>query len=157
MTETRETVRRTTLFSAKAEYACVAMLEMALHHADPHPVRLKAIAEAHNISQRFLVQILLQLKGAGLVTSTRGAAGGYHLTRSPEQVTLATIIDVIDRPPEVPPARAKDAALPPTPLVQAVRSVWQQITDVQRRILEDTTLALLVKRLQANHDVMYHI
>ena len=64
---------RSSLFSAKTEYACVALLELALHHNDPTPLRLKAISEKHDISHRFLVQILLQLKTAGLVASTSEA------------------------------------------------------------------------------------
>ena len=72
---------RLPLFSAKVDYACTAMLELAIHHPDPSPVSLKAIYATHGISQRFLVQIFLQLRAAGLVSSTRGAAGGYHLTR----------------------------------------------------------------------------
>ena len=70
--------------SAKAEYACVAMLELAANYADAQPVRIKAIADAQGIPQRFLVQILLQLKTAGLVASVRGAAGGYQLAKPPE-------------------------------------------------------------------------
>src|SRR5919204_453300 len=89
---------RTTLFSVKAEYACIAMLELAARHSDPQPVRLKAIADAHGLKPRFLVQILLQLKGAGLVLTTRGASGGYHLARPPEQIALAEVLNVIDRP-----------------------------------------------------------
>src|SRR5258708_1237978 len=88
---------RTTLFSAKAEYACIAMLELATQYGDPQPLRLKSIADAHEIPQRFLVQILLHLKGAGLVVSTRGASGGYVLARPPEQISLADVIRVIDR------------------------------------------------------------
>ena len=92
---------RSSLFSAKTEYACVALLELALHHNDPTPLRLKAISEKHDISHRFLVQILLQLKSAGLVASTRGASGGYHLGRTPERISIADIVNVID-PPEPP-------------------------------------------------------
>src|SRR5262245_53869426 len=88
---------RTSLFSAKAEYACIAMLELAAQYGDPQPVRLKNIADAHEIPQRFLVQILLQLKGAGLVISTRGASGGYLLARAPDQISLADVVRVIDR------------------------------------------------------------
>ena len=90
------------LFSAKAEYACVAMLELAARYGDPRPVRLADIADTHGIPQPFLVQILLQLKGAGLVASTRGAAGGYHLARRPEEISLADIITVIDRQDQAP-------------------------------------------------------
>src|SRR5437764_10794982 len=87
----------TMLFSAKAEYACVAMMELASRHGDPRPVRLTDIADKHGISSRFLVQILLQLKGAGLVNSTRGAAGGYLLARPPETISLYDVVTVIDR------------------------------------------------------------
>src|SRR5438874_12259557 len=110
--------------SAKAEYACAAMLELAANQDNPQPVRVKAIADAHGVPLRFLVQILLQLKGAGLVTSTRGAAGGYHLTRSPEAMSLADVINVIDRT-AVP--RVDPAALAPSAAVRAIRTVWQDI------------------------------
>ena len=63
------------IVSAKTEYACIAVLELAARHGQPEPVRIRQIAEAHGIPSRFLVQILLQLKSAGLVQSTRGAAG----------------------------------------------------------------------------------
>ena len=65
--------------SAKTEYACIAMLELAAQYGSAEPVRIRRIAERHDVPPRFLVQILLQLKGAGLVASVRGAAGGYHL------------------------------------------------------------------------------
>jgi len=74
--------------SAKTEYACIAMLELAAHYGTGQPVRVRRIAERHEVPARFLVQILLQLKGAGLVASVRGAAGGYQLLKPPEQVTL---------------------------------------------------------------------
>src|SRR5215472_4759389 len=86
--------------SAKAEYACIAMLELATNYAEPQPVRVKAIADAHGIPLRFLVQILLQLKTAGLVASVRGAAGGYQLARRPSEITLADIIGAIDPEPQ---------------------------------------------------------
>jgi Rrf2 family protein len=142
---------RSSLFSAKTEYACVALLELALHHNDPTPLRLKAISEKHDISHRFLVQILLQLKAAGLVASTRGASGGYHLGRSPERITIADVVNVID-PPE--PTRSDDA---PTQLARAVHGVWAQILAAQRKILETTTLADLVHRSQAEYDIVYQI
>src|SRR4029453_18506042 len=60
--------RLTTMtISAKVEYACVAVLELAARYESDEPVRIRDIADAHGIPSRFLVQILLQLKGAGLV------------------------------------------------------------------------------------------
>lgn len=142
---------RSSLFSAKTEYACVALLELALHHNDPTPLRLKAISDKHEISHRFLVQILLQLKSAGLVASTRGASGGYHLGRPPERITVADIVNVID-PPE--PTRSDEVR---TSLARAVHGVWAQILAAQRKILETTTLADLVQRSQAEDDIVYQI
>src|SRR5919201_6025128 len=130
--------------SAKAEYACVAMLELAANHGNPQPVRVKAIADAHGIPLRFLVQILLQLKGAGLVASTRGASGGYHLTRPPEQISLADVVNVIDR--AAPPR--SEAAAKSSVALQAIRAVWQEIQAEEQRMLEEVSLADLVRRTQ---------
>jgi Rrf2 family protein len=140
--------------SAKAEYACVAMLELAANQDNPQPVRVKAIADAHGIPLRFLVQILLQLKGAGLVASTRGAAGGYHLTRSPEAISLADVINVIDRPSS---ARPDPAAQSPSTAVRAVRTVWQDIQAEEQRMLEEITLADLVRQTQKTQEPTYQI
>jgi Rrf2 family transcriptional regulator, cysteine metabolism repressor len=138
--------------SAKAEYACFAMLELACHHRDPQPIRVKTIADAHGISERFLVQILLQLKGAGLVTSVRGASGGYLLARPPEEISLADVITPIDAPPPPPaPAGPESAA------VRVVRAVWNEINAEERRMLAQITLAELVRRLQETTAVSYQI
>jgi Rrf2 family cysteine metabolism transcriptional repressor len=132
------------LFSAKAEYACVAMMELASRFADPKPVRLAEVADKHGIPSRFLVQILLDLKRAGLVASTRGAAGGYALGRSPDEITLYDVIRVMD-PPE-PPAR--DDKLQPTSFVLGVRATWDKMIEAQQAILKQTTLADLVGESQ---------
>jgi Rrf2 family protein len=140
--------------SAKAEYACIAMLELAASHGNPQPVRVKAIAEAQGIPLRFLVQILLQLKGAGLVASTRGAAGGYHLTRSPETISLADVINVIDR---TAPRRQDPTTLAPSIGVRAIRAVWQEIQAEEQRMLEEVTLTDLVRKTQQAHEPTYQI
>lgn len=146
---------RGSLFSAKAEYACIAMLELAVRHGDPTPVRLKALADAHGIPKRFLVQILLQLKGAGLVTSTRGASGGYHLARSPETITLADIISVIDRSEN--PTELRSGGRNPSVLARGIHAVWTDILEAQQRILETTTLTELFQRSQSTYDLVYQI
>ena len=82
--------------SAKTDYASIAMVELALCYGSPEPVQIRRIAESHGIPSRFLVQILLQLKGAGLVASTRGALGGYRLIKDPQQVTLGQIMGIVE-------------------------------------------------------------
>ena len=82
--------------SAKTEYACIAVLELAAQHEAGEPVRIRDIAERHGIPSRFLVQILLQLKSAGLVSSVRGATGGYRLAKEPGEITLCEVMSVVD-------------------------------------------------------------
>jgi Rrf2 family cysteine metabolism transcriptional repressor len=129
--------------SAKAAYACLAMLELAAHHGDSQPVRLRTIAQAHRIPPRFLVQILLQLKAAGLVESTRGSSGGYQLARSPNDISLAEVINAIDRNLAVAPG---PLASPRSPTAQAVREVWEEIQAAEKRLLEERSLAELAAR-----------
>src|SRR5438067_3460620 len=106
--------------SAKAEYACLAVLALARHGPGATPLRIREISGSYGIPERYLVQILLQLKGAGLVTSTRGASGGYRLARAPDKISLAEVVNLIDRAPAPRPA---PVASPRSPLVQAVRGV----------------------------------
>ncbi len=132
------------LFSAKAEYACLSMLELAAQHGDPRPVRLADIADKHGIPQRFLVQILLQLKGAGLIASTRGAAGGYQLARSPREISLADILGVVDRT-DAPTPRKPRTPGEPSSLASTLHNVWDEIIRARQDILTRTTLAELVE------------
>jgi Rrf2 family protein len=146
--------------SAKAEYACVAMLELAASYAARQPVPIKAIAEATGIPLVFLGQILLQLKTAGLATSVRGAAGGYQLARSPEAISLVAIIHAIDgRDPAVSSALNK---VTPAPVVTTLLGVWKDVQAEEQRLrdqmLEQLSLAELLRRTQAEKDaLMYQI
>jgi Rrf2 family transcriptional regulator, cysteine metabolism repressor len=141
--------------SAKAQYACIAMVDLACSHGDPNPVHLKHIADKHGISQRFLVQILLQLKGAGLVESTRGATGGYLLAKPPGQITLADIVHAIDQPP--PPAPSALSGLYSTPVVQVVSAVLQEAQDREQKHLAEITLEELVKQAHHRSEISYQI
>ncbi|HEV3237619.1 MAG TPA: Rrf2 family transcriptional regulator [Gemmataceae bacterium] len=141
--------------SAKAEYACIAMVHLALHYRDPVPVRIKAIADAHGIPQRFLVQILLQLKTARLVASVRGASGGYQIAKSPEKISLAEIINcVVDRSQA---QRSDLVASPSSGAVKAVRSIWEELQEEEQRTLERLTLGELTRRAHEKSELSYQI
>lgn len=141
--------------SAKAQYACLAMLEMAAHYGEPQPLHVKAIAETHGISQRFLVQILLQLKAAGLVESLRGASGGYQLARPPEEINLREVIHAIDEAPPLAPVAL--ATLRPSLAVRAVSAVLQGVQNKELEMLQEITLAELVKQTQPAGEAHYQI
>jgi len=139
--------------SAKTEYACIAMLELAACFDTGEPVRIRKIAEEHGIPSRFLVQILLQLKGAGLVTSTRGASGGYQLARPPEQITLAEVMSATEGPDE----EVTTSAAPGSVVGKVLESAWREVAAVQRKMLEKITFDDLVDRARHQAENMYYI
>ncbi|MGE5755488.1 MAG: RrF2 family transcriptional regulator [Planctomycetaceae bacterium] len=125
--------------SAKAEYACLAVLALARQHSGDPPVRIREISEAHGIPERYLVQILLQLKGAGLVTSTRGASGGYRLARPASSISLGEVLAAIDGP-DAPPRE------PLRPAAQVLVAVWELVRAAERAVLDQTSIAQLAER-----------
>ncbi|NDC62935.1 MAG: Rrf2 family transcriptional regulator [Planctomycetia bacterium] len=142
--------------SAKTEYAAIAVLELARQWGSDEPVRIRSICAAHGVPSRFLVQILLQLKGAGIVTSTRGAAGGYQLARPPEEITLDDIFRVIEGPDELVTAVTADLA-GRSRSVSVLLDAWRQVAEAETAALRGVTFATLVERSRAAADPMYYI
>ena len=139
--------------SAKVEYACIAVLELAEHWGREEPLHIRDIAEAHGIPSRFLVQILLQLKGAGLVHSTRGATGGYALARSPETISLLDVMSVI----EGPSLRVESSIAHETPTTRVLLDVWNAVATTERKMLAALSFAELSERLHNPAEEMYYI
>lgn len=79
------------LLSKKTRYAMMAMVKLAREYGKG-AILISEIAKSENIPQRFLENILLELKNAGLLGSKLGKSGGYYLIRKPEEVTLSDII-----------------------------------------------------------------
>jgi len=127
--------------STRGDYACRALLSLALHDAEG-PTSVRDIAERTALPQPYLEQILLALKGAGLVRSKRGVGGGYILSRAPEEITLAQIVSAVDGPIVV-----GDFGEPHTNGAcdhegQCVLlSIWGHVGEQMRRLLEGSTLA----------------
>lgn len=138
--------------TAKTEYACLAMLELAQRFDTRQPVQLRRIAEEHGIPSPFLVQILQALKRAGLVTSTRGAAGGYQLTRAPQEVTLADVLDVVEGNAE--PTTCASAT---SPLAPVLLDVCHELSAARREHLAGITLTALVARAAVEAGPMWYI
>lgn len=128
------------------------MLELAQHHTAGEPVQVRRIAERHGIPSPFLVQIFQELKRAGLVTSIRGAAGGYLLSRSPEELTLAELLDVVEGANEPTCCAAADS-----PLTVILTEVCHELAAVRRERLEAITLADLLDRSAVAADGMWYI
>ena len=84
--------------STRGDYASRALLSLALHGEESGPTSVRDIAERTGLPQPYLEQILLALKGAGIVRSKRGVGGGYVLARGPREITLGEIVSAVDGP-----------------------------------------------------------
>ena len=128
--------------SAKAEYACLAVLALAQQGPDAPPLRIREISEAYGIPDRYLVQILLQLKGAGLVASTRGASGGYRLARAATSISLSEILSAIEGPDAAP----RDTSGSKRSTAAVLDPVWESVRAAERAVLDRTTIAQLAEQ-----------
>jgi Rrf2 family transcriptional regulator, cysteine metabolism repressor len=125
--------------TAKAEYACLAIIALARRHAENRPIHIREIAQDQGIPETTLTQVLLKLKRAGLVRSTRGSAGGYWLAHPPEEISLGRILFVIDG--ENGTSRELQGAS-----ARVLASVWDEIRATERRLLEQTSIAQIADR-----------
>ena len=134
--------------SSRCEYACRAMLELARHIQESGPMTSEVIAEQRAIPEKFLVQILLQLKRAGIVRSVRGAHGGYLLARKPEDISLLDIIRAVDGP-VLSPLPVKDKGS------EDLSAGWRLVAVQIEEVLRATTVRTLMDRAQKSS--MYYI
>lgn len=127
--------------TARTDYALRAVLTLAaVEQAGPTP--LDRLAEAQDLPRKFLEAILRDLRGAGLVESRRGAAGGYLLTRPPERISVADVIRAVDGPlAEVRGLRPQDATYEGE--AQHLATVWVAVRAALREVLDGTTVAQL--------------
>jgi Rrf2 family protein len=135
--------------STRGDYASRALLSLALHGAESTPTSVRDIADRTGLPQPYLEQILLALKGAGLVRSKRGVGGGYVLARLAEEITLAQIVSAVDGP-----IVAGDFGEPHTGGAcdhegQCVLlAVWAEVGERTRTQLQSFTLADMVDQAQ---------
>jgi Rrf2 family protein len=132
--------------STKGEYASRAMLELALNY-EKRPLHIRDISKAQGIPQRFLEQILLQLKRAGYLRSRKGPAGGYYLSKAPSQITVAEVIRVMDGPlAPIDCVSVTAHEICPRERTCGLKWLWKEVRDSVAEILERTTLSELVDR-----------
>src|SRR5215218_8368640 len=84
--------------STRGDYASRALLSLAMHSDHEGPTSVRDIALRTGLPQPYLEQILLALKGAGLVRSKRGVGGGYVLARPPSEIHLSDVLAAVDGP-----------------------------------------------------------
>jgi Rrf2 family protein len=132
------------MISQRAKYALRALLALAESPAR-EPLMIAEISRRQAIPKKFLEQILLELKRAGIVDSRRGRLGGYVLAREPEKVTFGEVLRLIDGPLALLPCLSKIAyrrcADCADEATCEVRHVFARVADTTRAVLDSTTLA----------------
>jgi Rrf2 family protein len=134
--------------SQKLEYACRAMAQLAKYHDGRTLTRLEDLAQREAVSGNFLVQILNDLRRAGLIESRRGKAGGYLLGRPANKITLRQVVEAVD-PTLLQCSVTHDGDSGP-----AVRRAWDQVSAHLQHSLDQITIDTLAV---TQSDPMFYI
>lgn len=144
--------------STRVRYGTRLMLDLSMHYGDG-PVLLREVSKRQEISVKYLEQLVPPLRVAGLVKSTRGPHGGYHLTKRPTEITLYEIVSTLDGSTElaecvkVPDSCHRSEAC-------VTREIWTDLNQKVVDMLQGITLEKMAERqrkLKGDHATMYHI
>lgn len=137
------------MLSKKTKYALKALIHLASQPVD-EPILISGLARAENIPRKFLEAILLALKNAGMLQSKIGKGGGYYLAREPRQITIGSIVKVLEG------GYAPVQCLNETashgcdecgePAMCGIRLVMSDVMQAISSVLETTTLADMIER-----------
>ena len=144
--------------SAKGEYAIKAMVDLALHDG-PELQPIQDIAARQSIPQRYLEQVLLQLKRSGFLYARRGSAGGYRLSRPAAQITVGALLRAVDGP-SAPPDSPRRGARAAAEDAAGLAELWREIETAVAAVVDRTTLEDLRRRAEERRSAarpMYHI
>jgi Rrf2 family cysteine metabolism transcriptional repressor len=139
------------LFSTKAEYGVRLLVELG-RRGEARPVALASVAEAETLPLSYLEHLVAKLRDAGLVTSTRGAHGGYRLARPAEEIQMLEVVEALEGP--VTPMECFHAEREGKVLCSheydgdracATKMLWTRVQGGVTRALAGTTLAELVE------------
>jgi len=134
--------------SQKLEYACRALAQLATCADAGQLTRLDDLAQREDVSANFLVQIMNDLRRAGLIESRRGMSGGYLLAGKPENITLRQIVEAVD------PTLLQASVTAEGASGAAVVKVWRQVGEKVITALDEVTLAQISEH---SSEPMFHI
>ncbi len=134
--------------STRGRYGLRAMIDMAMSE-EKSPIPTHTIAEREGLSERYLEQLMVPLKRAGLVKSVRGSQGGYILARNPQDITAGDVIRVLEGP--IAPVECVSESNPDSCSRSdfcVTRSLWTKVRDSIAQVLDSYTLADLAREAQ---------
>jgi Rrf2 family protein len=137
--------------SKRTQYSLRALYALARKYGGG-PVLITSLADDEAIPKKFLEQILLSLKTLGLVSSKKGKGGGYQLAQPPHQITLASVIRMMEGPlaplPCASETRFRKCDECPDVETCGTRLVMREVRDAMAEILERTTLATVIRKVE---------
>lgn len=142
--------------STKARYGLRAVLEIARTFGSENPAKRKQIAATQSISDSYLENILIILKNSGIIDTTRGINGGYILNRAPGKINLFEVVTALEGPLDLVDCVGCSSVCAKTETCPT-RSVWKQLADSWRTILENQTIQDLLDRESAVQSPSYSI
>lgn len=128
--------------STKGRYGVKAMVDLAINYGN-EPVSIKSISERQHISEYYLEQLFAPLRKAKLIKSIRGAQGGYILNKSPEDITVLDIMEVLEGPIEISDCVEEENSCSNIGCC-ATRILWVRIKESLDEIMQSTTLKDMV-------------
>jgi Rrf2 family protein len=138
--------------SKRTQYCLRAMYALARHHGRG-PMLIEQLSQNEAIPKKFLEQILLSLKGTGLVTSKKGKGGGYSLAKPPEEITMGSVIRFAEGPlaplPCASETQFRKCEECPDIETCGTRMVMREVRDSIAEILDHTTLAMVCRKVDA--------
>jgi Rrf2 family protein len=120
------------------------MVVLASHYGEG-PIELKEIAKKEDISLKYLEQVILPLRTAGLIKSARGSKGGYSLSKPPSEICLYDVVEILEGPLNLVDCLGDPKACQRTSIC-ATRDVWNEISQALQKIFVSITLEEMVKR-----------
>jgi len=144
--------------STKIRYGTRAMLELASHYGEG-PIELKEIARRENVSLKYLEQVIVPLRTAGLVKSVRGSKGGYLLAKPPSEVCLKDLVEILDGPIHLIECLNDPRVCQKIPSC-VTRDIWKEVSEAIHGIFHSITLEDMVKRRREKEGIippMYQI
>lgn len=145
--------------SAKGEYAIKAMLDLALRYGKGL-ISIQDIAERQAIPQRYLEQVLLLLKRAGFLQSKRGSAGGYHLMRPPEEITVGAVLRAMEGSLEQAESARRPERRSASDHGSDLEELWSEIAAAVSGVVDRISFGDLCRRVEQRRSAarpMYHI
>lgn len=122
------------------------MLDMARHYREG-AIRARAISRRQGIPLKYLEQILVTLKKAGLVSTVRGSKGGYSLTRKPDEISVGEIVEVLEGGRVLSACWSRPEACDRS-VTCVTRFLWQEVADAMYEKLDSFRLSDLVRMLR---------